>query len=1110
MQPSKRLRLSNEGSIELYRSLAENNPGHQGKLVLPGLVAGAARWGTTLKGTSAGSGPGARAGPQSNLHSSTAKVDPGENVRVARKSRAPAFVLADATATGNGLDSTLPTSQRTSVGASSHNHIKVPQVQRRVWVRDDIKHLRQVDVLACTDQDLAVADKSSGVQSAAAVGPIGVSPAQEILAIQRRLQRQGRYVLPSAEQANGNTTATAPRLTFATGPTTSGAGSAAALTQRGGMLAAAPPKVQGAATVMVQAAAAAQVQPLAQLVGAYKRPGPPSRSKGRRVWVRAPDVVAPASRPGPCPAAGSVDAKTAAVAAPGPFASGCTVSALTDVKSCLIATCGVAPLTTLTIGRSTTNPRNIELATGAEIDVQPVAADIDTATTTRDVGFSPAASCEMKPLNVRVQTAPAAVAAAPTAPVQAIPGPVANIVAITGQTKTLRRISLSQTGLMQITVAQAAPRRPAAVKPAALAGAAPPLASRQVGPSSTTGQTPLPYFGQYLRPGRHKLVRKAAVQRSAEVFYRTRSTMVAATMAAVAAPAKVSLQMRSVVVPVTEHAAGLRKSDTRGRSASGSESAGTTGRGDVNCRVGGSSSNSGDGGGDSGPTSTLGGSKGSTQVLAVMNLAIDQAAAMQTGEHVRGAATARAFGPPVWSQQRPRPQLQQQPMASATAIGPAAGAKAPPAARQVLAARQGTALLRRGQLTWRRRLSTNGGPVTGPGSRQVAPAGSGAIAIGATAASTSTVTTTSTARPASSVTSPVTRAGEESPPPPKLQPALVLMRVGRSKLRAVASPAAAAIANAASAAGRAAASVSGLGATRRSLRIRPAELWRSQFPATWPATHAQALAGGLRPSQILRQRPAASSSAAAARPALRSLKLVTVNGQQYYTAGPSGTSGREGVRQLHSLSSVAGKAAAAAAAAAAAKRQAPATAVTTRAAMASRAVRLAVWRRRGLDPISPTRFANAIVGMTSERQDGQLSTPRRPAAVLVAAGAGARHKMGRVTAAMTPSPCARKLGDGISSVRAMAAQRILAKARMRRAAAQAIKARGYCPDYCRTGVCSLSRDISSGRCPHTHDPSKVAVCSRWLAGSCTDASCHLQHRRVPDLMPLCTYFLQVR
>ncbi|GIL77479.1 hypothetical protein Vretifemale_6918 [Volvox reticuliferus] len=815
------------------------------------------------------------------------------------------------------------------------------------------------------------------------------------------------------------------------------------------MLAAAPPKVQGAATVMVQAAAAAQVQPLAQLVGAYKRPGPPSRSKGRRVWVRAPDVVAPASRPGPCPAAGSVDAKTAAVAAPGPFASGCTVSALTDVKSCLIATCGVAPLTTLTIGRSTTNPRNIELATGAEIDVQPVAADIDTATTTRDVGFSPAASCEMKPLNVRVQTAPAAVAAAPTAPVQAIPGPVANIVAITGQTKTLRRISLSQTGLMQITVAQAAPRRPAAVKPAALAGAAPPLASRQVGPSSTTGQTPLPYFGQYLRPGRHKLVRKAAVQRSAEVFYRTRSTMVAATMAAVAAPAKVSLQMRSVVVPVTEHAAGLRKSDTRGRSASGSESAGTTGRGDVNCRVGGSSSNSGDGGGDSGPTSTLGGSKGSTQVLAVMNLAIDQAAAMQTGEHVRGAATARAFGPPVWSQQRPRPQLQQQPMASATAIGPAAGAKAPPAARQVLAARQGTALLRRGQLTWRRRLSTNGGPVTGPGSRQVAPAGSGAIAIGATAASTSTVTTTSTARPASSVTSPVTRAGEESPPPPKLQPALVLMRVGRSKLRAVASPAAAAIANAASAAGRAAASVSGLGATRRSLRIRPAELWRSQFPATWPATHAQALAGGLRPSQILRQRPAASSSAAAARPALRSLKLVTVNGQQYYTAGPSGTSGREGVRQLHSLSSVAGKAAAAAAAAAAAKRQAPATAVTTRAAMASRAVRLAVWRRRGLDPISPTRFANAIVGMTSERQDGQLSTPRRPAAVLVAAGAGARHKMGRVTAAMTPSPCARKLGDGISSVRAMAAQRILAKARMRRAAAQAIKARGYCPDYCR-------------------------------------------------------------
>ena len=42
-------------------------------------------------------------------------------------------------------------------------------------------------------------------------------------------------------------------------------------------------------------------------------------------------------------------------------------------------------------------------------------------------------------------------------------------------------------------------------------------------------------------------------------------------------------------------------------------------------------------------------------------------------------------------------------------------------------------------------------------------------------------------------------------------------------------------------------------------------------------------------------------------------------------------------------------------------------------------------------------------------------------------------------------------------------------------------------------------------------PAQVAVCPRWLAGSCRagESACPLQHRRVPDLMPLCSFFLQV-
>ncbi|GLI59354.1 hypothetical protein VaNZ11_001219 [Volvox africanus] len=1082
MQPSKRPRLLNEGSVEVLRSLAQDNPGHQDKLVFANLVAGADRWGTAINGT----------------------VDPG--ARVARTSHVPDFVPAVATATGGGFNFTRSTFQRNFVGTSSHNPSKEPQLQRRVWVRNDTKHRRQMEVSAFADQVLAIAGKHSGVQAAAVAGPAGVSPVQEDLATQRRLQRQGRLVIASAEQGKGATTATAARLTFAAGLMTSGAALPAASTQYGGTSAAAskivaPTRAQGAA----------RIQPLAQQVGACDGPGPSSHT-GRRVWVRSPDLLAPApAPPGPGPAAGSIDAKIAAAATAavsGPIASSGAVSALTDAKPCPISASGVAPLATVAITSSTTNPTNIELATGAEIEVQTGATDIGIAIPTRNIGLAPVANCGVKPPNLRVQTStvPAGRVPAlkPTAPEQAILGSAPDNCANAGQlSPKLKRIPLSQSGLIQTTVAQTTPKRPAAVKPPAPTGAAPPQVQRQVGPSLTTGPTALSYFDQYLRPGRHKLIRKAAVQGSTEVPHTTRP-------AVVAAPAKMSLQrLQSVVVPVTECEAGFCNSDDGGRSASGSGTAGAYGPGNVGRLFGGSASNSGDGDDNSGLTSNLDVNRRERQGVVVMSLASAQAVAVPIGKHLRDTGTARTSGAPVWSPQRPRLRLQQQPMVAAAAVLPAAGAKVAPAARVVLAARLGTTLLRRGQSTWRRRISTTGAAVTGAGSRQVAPAGSGAIAVGATDASTSTVTTTTViTRPTSSVTSPVTRADEESPPRQKLlQPAPVLLRVGRAKLlAAVASPGAAAMANAPSVVGGATASVSEHGATRRFLCIRSAEArWR--FPNTWSATHVPARAGGLQPPQVLRQRRAVSGGAVASRPALRSLKLVTVNGQQYYTAGPSGTGGREGVRQLHSLSSVAGKAAAAAAAAVAQRHQS-ATAATRRVAVASRAVRLAVWRLRGLEPISPTRFANSMVGVTSVRQDSRLSTPRRAAPAPVAASAGATGVPGRTIATVTPSTRVRKLGGGYSSVRAMAAQRILAKARMRRAAAQAVKERGYCPDYCRTGVCTLSRDLSGGSCPHTHDPTKVAVCSRWLAGSCTDANCHLQHRLVPDLMPLCTYFLQ--
>ena len=51
---------------------------------------------------------------------------------------------------------------------------------------------------------------------------------------------------------------------------------------------------------------------------------------------------------------------------------------------------------------------------------------------------------------------------------------------------------------------------------------------------------------------------------------------------------------------------------------------------------------------------------------------------------------------------------------------------------------------------------------------------------------------------------------------------------------------------------------------------------------------------------------------------------------------------------------------------------------------------------------------------------------------------------------------------------------------------------------------------AKGSCPYVHDAARVAVCPRWLAGACTAPDCALQHVARPELMPICTFFLQVR
>lgn len=91
------------------------------------------------------------------------------------------------------------------------------------------------------------------------------------------------------------------------------------------------------------------------------------------------------------------------------------------------------------------------------------------------------------------------------------------------------------------------------------------------------------------------------------------------------------------------------------------------------------------------------------------------------------------------------------------------------------------------------------------------------------------------------------------------------------------------------------------------------------------------------------------------------------------------------------------------------------------------------------------------------------------------------------------------------------------------------KKKKYCQFFTRFGKCNKD----DGKCPYVHDPSKVAVCTKFLNGLCANENCKLTHKVVllshcyricltetsnclylfltqviPERMPDCSYFLQ--
>ncbi|CAN7021772.1 unnamed protein product [Brassica rapa subsp. trilocularis] len=67
------------------------------------------------------------------------------------------------------------------------------------------------------------------------------------------------------------------------------------------------------------------------------------------------------------------------------------------------------------------------------------------------------------------------------------------------------------------------------------------------------------------------------------------------------------------------------------------------------------------------------------------------------------------------------------------------------------------------------------------------------------------------------------------------------------------------------------------------------------------------------------------------------------------------------------------------------------------------------------------------------------------------------------------------------------------------------KKKKYCQFFTRFGKCNKD----DGKCPYVHDPSKIAVCTKFLNGLCANDNCKLTHKVViPERMPDCSYFLQ--
>ncbi|KAG6554910.1 hypothetical protein Mapa_003494 [Marchantia paleacea] len=102
-----------------------------------------------------------------------------------------------------------------------------------------------------------------------------------------------------------------------------------------------------------------------------------------------------------------------------------------------------------------------------------------------------------------------------------------------------------------------------------------------------------------------------------------------------------------------------------------------------------------------------------------------------------------------------------------------------------------------------------------------------------------------------------------------------------------------------------------------------------------------------------------------------------------------------------------------------------------------------------------------------------------------------------------------RVGNGNQLVRdPKAASQALASEKVRwslhHARSRGAKKQQYCQFFTRFGKCNKE----NGKCIYIHDPDKVAVCTKFLKGNCTDGQCLLTHKVIPERMPDCSFFLE--